>query len=105
MAAHHDSTAAPLVIDLRGEVDMDSVVEDLLEPIHTLERPLPATVVVDLRDVTFMDSTGLSGMLHVQRELRDRGSNLVIRSVPDQVNELLQLTHLHKILTVDPELP
>lgn len=102
MASHHDPTTAPLVIDLRGEVDMDSVVATLLEPIHTLEQPLPATVIVDFRNVTFMDSTGLSGMLHVHRELRDRGSNLVIRSVPDQVNDLLRLTHLHKVFTVDP---
>ncbi|MFT7834593.1 STAS domain-containing protein [Saccharothrix sp. BKS2] len=60
-------------------------------------------VVVDLQEVGFVASTGLSSLIRVHNAARDKGLELVV-VLPDEhrLSRLLWLTALSRILTVTP---
>ena len=56
-------------VDVAGEIDLYSVVE--LQRALEAISPEAARVVFDLREVTFIDSTGLAALLAAARRLLD----------------------------------
>jgi anti-anti-sigma factor len=73
----------------RGEIDLDSA--DRLTEAVVLR---PGRVVLSLEDVTFIDSSGLRGLIQAQRVLQDRGDDLVLRRPAAVVRRLLEITGL-----------
>lgn len=64
-----------------------------------------ALVVTDLRELDFIDSTGLGVLVRAHRRMMDAGNRFVLIEGGGQVRRLLELTGLHQQLTVvsDPE--
>lgn len=90
------------VVRAGGEVDMD-VAGDLLRIAVEGLAEAPA-VTIDLRDVTFMDSSGLGVLVRIRKEAAAAGKPLVLLDVPRPVHRLLtitQLTDLFEIVTSD----
>jgi anti-anti-sigma factor len=88
------------VITLSGELDA-STCRGLLEQ---LQGPPGSKVIVDLSELTFLDSSGL-GTIHVARRLaRKDGGTLVVCRPQPAVHRVLQLTGLDAwIAEWDPE--
>jgi anti-anti-sigma factor len=85
-----DGTQA-VVIGVRGELDLAS--SPALE--HELERGAASkaeVVIVDLRDLEFMDSTGLSVLVRAHQRATENGQRFGIVRGPQQVQRLLSLT-------------
>ena len=59
------------------------------------------TLVVDLRDVSFMDSPGLGTLIFCDRRQRDRGGRLVIKNPAGPVRDLLDVVRLADVLEVE----
>jgi anti-anti-sigma factor len=84
------------VVTISGEVDvaitpeLDQAVEDLTV----------AEIEIDLRDVTFMSSSGLASILRAKRHADTTGSTLRLRAPSRQVRELLDMTQLTKVFTI-----
>lgn len=57
-------------------------------------------VVLDLRQVPFMDSSGLHALIAADLRMRERGGRLVIVQGGDQIRRLLGLTGADKQLEV-----
>jgi anti-sigma B factor antagonist len=79
------------VIAVRGELDLASAPQ--LE--QELDRAWESDVeqlVIDLRTLEFMDSTGLSVIVSAHQRLSDSGRKLSIVRGPQQVQRLLDLT-------------
>jgi anti-anti-sigma factor len=64
--------------------------------------PLMADVIVDLSDVSFMDSSGLHALLHLRVSAVAAGGSLVVRSPSPQVQRLLELTRTEEMLGYHP---
>jgi anti-anti-sigma factor len=65
-----------------------------------------ATLVLDMADVGFVDSSGLGALVAIHRHLDGRGGRFVIRSVPPAVQRLFEITRLDDLLAVDgPAVP
>jgi anti-sigma B factor antagonist len=63
-------------------------------------------VVIDLRDLTFIDSTGLALLLRVNEMARDAGFRLWMVSTPeDPAQKIFRLTGTDAILPIVDELP
>jgi anti-anti-sigma factor len=84
------------LLTVRGEIDMDNAGE-LVDAIARIG----GTAVVDLSGVTFIDSTGLQGLLRAQRAARQRGDDLILRHPSTTVRRLLELTGLIDGFTVE----
>jgi anti-anti-sigma factor len=57
-------------------------------------------VVVDLSGVTFIDSTGISALIHAHQSVRPPGT-LVLRSPSPTARRLLDLTGLDQIMSIE----
>ena len=102
-----DAAAAGLrVARLAGELDV-SVYEQVSEALQALEReePRPHTVMVDLRGLTFMDSTGVRVLAEAHRRAKREGHRLTVvpgTGQPSRVIELLRLDG-HVEMVADPD--
>lgn len=79
------------VLGLHGEFDLSGI------PVfqRELERALAApaqSVALDLRDLTFMDSSGLRALIVAHNEVNDAGRRCVVVQPPQRVRELLEIT-------------
>jgi anti-sigma B factor antagonist len=83
----------PLVVHLDGEIDV-AAVEHV---VHELSRATAISddVIIDLRDVTFIDSTGV-GLL---AQALNKGATLVIDEAPTHVKRAIELAGLLEPLT------
>ncbi|MCL1944792.1 MAG: anti-sigma factor antagonist [Firmicutes bacterium] len=55
-------------------------------------------VVLQLQDLSFMDSTGIGVLLGRYKKLKTRGCNAYISSPSSQVDKLLQLSGVYNIM-------
>jgi anti-sigma B factor antagonist len=92
------------VVRVSGEFDLAAThaVEDALLSVEDGVNPV---IVLDLRGVTFLDSTGLRTITSADHRARDAGHELRIIRGPEQVQKLLYVTGMDKILPLvdDPE--
>jgi anti-sigma B factor antagonist len=61
-------------------------------------------VVIDLADVTFVDSTGLGALIVARKAARERGGSVSLVSPPPVVRRLLGSTRLHDVFAVHDSL-
>ena len=86
------------LVTVRGEVDM-ATASQLVDAIGNVA----GNPVVDLSEVTFMDSLGIRGLVQAQRALRERGHQLILRDPSPSVRRVLELTSLIDFFTVENE--
>jgi anti-anti-sigma factor len=87
---HHETLA------LVGEFDGSALApfEEAIEALMTSERP----IVIDLRRVTFIDSSGLWALILTQRICRQRGIGLLLKPGRESVQSVFEVTGLHDVL-------
>jgi anti-sigma B factor antagonist len=83
------------VVAVSGELDLDTMGE--LNDALAVENGL-ATTVVDLRGLTFIDSSGVSGVMAAARRARDVGGRLVCIPGPTQIQRVFVLTGVDTVL-------
>ena len=57
-------------------------------------------VLIDLKDVTFVNSSGLSALVSALKTVRTSGGKLSLCSVNEQVKMLFQLTRMDQVFEV-----
>jgi anti-anti-sigma factor len=82
---------------LRGELDISSA-PVLEEALGRLEAARPSLLVVDLRGLEFMDSTGLRTLVSADQRARDAGRRLAIVRGPEAVDRIFNVTRLDQRL-------
>lgn len=84
------------VVPLSGRIDASSA-----HSVNKLVREAMAEgarqIIVELRDVTFLSSSGLRALLLLARELRREGGDLVLCALQPQVAEVFHLTGFDQI--------
>lgn len=90
-----DGTRRTLV--LCGELDM-LVAPELEDAVRRLCDGESGELILDLRDLTFMDSTGLRSTLAAHELCRQSGYSFAIIPGPRQVQTLFELTGLADLL-------
>jgi anti-sigma B factor antagonist len=80
---------------LRGEVDVSTVVA-LRAAVDQLDQPQIERLALDLREVTFMDSTGLGWLAGLARG----GTAVSLHEVPPSIRKLLSITGIDGVVSV-----
>jgi anti-sigma B factor antagonist len=78
---------------LIGELDIASA-DGLEKQLAAIEVDSPATLVLDLRRVDFIDSTGLRALIAADERARSEGRRLAMVSGPEAVARVLAVTQL-----------
>jgi anti-sigma B factor antagonist len=84
-------------VALQGELDISSA-ERVEQELRRVEEKSPTMMVLDLRPLRFIDSTGLRLVLGADLRARRDGRRLVIVRGPDQVHRVFRIALLDRRL-------
>jgi len=100
-AAREGDEAGTWVLAVGGEIDVATSPE-LRRELHQLADRQPAHLVLDLRDVTFIDSSGLGVLVGALKRLREegRGDVLVLEGLQEPVRKVFDITGLTELFVI-----
>ena len=78
-----------LTIALKGEIDHHSAKDTMRIIGNKIDIYLPMVCVLDFRDVTFMDSSGIAIVIHAIRRMRELRGVVRVENVPPQPMKVL----------------
>ncbi len=103
LTASLDRVGDVAVVAVAGELDL-ATAHILQEHISAAEALAPSLLVLDLHELTFMDSTGLRIVLATDAAARRDGRRLVIVRGPDLVHRVFLIALLDKRLELVDDL-
>lgn len=89
------------MLEVMGEVDL-AVLEEFEEALAGIDCAENEVAVVDMADVTFIDSTGLSGLVSALNRCREHGGDLRLVVTHPNVEKVFRITDLHEVFTIAP---
>src|SRR5437762_624239 len=96
-------TTTPTVIVLNGALDLDTA-RFLRDRFDLVVNSGVTDVVIDLRQVSFVDATGLGILLGGLRRLHEKG-HVTVRSPPDEVRRFIDLTTFEGVVDIEGKRP
>jgi len=96
--------AGTVCVGLRGELDMEHAYT-FDEELRRVEEREPPTLVIDLRELWFMDSSGLGRLLAARRRARRARRRLVLVRGSAAVQRLLAMTAIDESFEIVSDLP
>jgi anti-sigma B factor antagonist len=87
------------VVSLRGDLDL-STAKRAEQAIEDAERAAPELLIIDLRGLSFMDSTGLRVVVSADKRAARSNRQLVIIQGPAAVRRVFEITRLGERLTI-----
>ncbi|HEY2299076.1 MAG TPA: STAS domain-containing protein [Jatrophihabitans sp.] len=91
----------PIVLRLSGDVDALTQAEYRRTADELLTTSSADRLVVDLSEVTTIDSSGLGLLVHLQALTRENGVTMVLTHVPPRAGALLKRTGLDRVFEID----
>ncbi len=91
-------------VTLQGELDLASAYA-FDRRLLAIEQTRPRMIVVDLRELTMLDSAGLARLVSAQRRARRGGWKLVLVRGGRAIHRVLQTTQLDEHFTIARDLP
>ena|SRR5699024_825494 len=87
-----------LIVRLRGEIDHHETIALRKEWQDYLQKYNISHIVLNVQDVTFMDSSGIGVLLGRYKEISEQGGQFIVCSVHPQVDRLFEMAGLYKIV-------
>jgi anti-sigma B factor antagonist len=89
------------ILAVAGEIDVATSPE-LRRELHQLADREPACLILDLSNVTFIDSSGLGVLVGALKRLReeDRGDILVLEGLQEPVRKVFDITGLTELFNI-----
>src|SRR5512142_1368750 len=94
-----DGTAT--VFKLKERKIDSSIAPELKGEFLLLCKPKVETLVIDLGDVEFCDSSGLSALLIADRKMKEHGGAVRLRNVHKKVISLLKISMLDRVFEIE----
>ena len=93
-------TTSPTTVVLTGEIDL-STARRVREALIAISNSGETSVVVDMTNVTFVDSTGLSALVGPLKRFRSMNGEIVLRSPTKGVRKVLEISGLTRVFSID----
>jgi anti-sigma B factor antagonist len=92
-----------VMIAVRGELDLASSPEFLRLVRHEVngQGPAPRALVLDLRRLDFLDSSGIGALCQIREIAHERGVELRLTDVPEHARRVLEITGLTDLFGLD----
>ena len=91
-------------VSLKGNLMSKQQIQSLLDEIDFYFSEGFKKIIIDLSDMEYMNSTGLSILINIFTQARNKGGEVVITNIPDKINQLLIITKLNSNLTLKIQL-
>jgi len=93
-----------MLLDLRGRITLGAETEALRTKLKQLLQAGHRHVILNLGEVTYLDSVGLSSLVVGFTSARKAGGDLKLLHLPRGVHQLLQITRLSTVFEVYEDL-
>lgn len=89
-----------LIISLIGRIVAGDPTAAFHELIYQAVELGSRKILVDMTDVTFIDSSGIGELVNAFLRVRNVGGRLKLTRLPEKVRELMHITHLDKVMDI-----
>ena len=89
------------VLPLEGEIDLH-VSSRVAESLRTMSEQKPARLVVDLSDVTYIDSSGLAVLIEGMQNVEAYGGKFFLAGLQDNVRSIFEIARLDQVFIIFP---
>lgn len=93
---HQEKTT---IVNLSGEIDVYTAPKFKESLINLIEEGFH-DIVVNLQEVTFMDSTGLGALVGGLKRIKPLGGSLVLICNQDKILKIFEITGLNKVFPI-----
>jgi len=88
------------VLDLSGRLTIGEGLVLVRNTIHDLLATGQKKFLLNLADVSYIDSAGLGGLISAHAIVAEQAGNLALLNLTKRVYELLQITHTDKLFEI-----
>ena len=88
------------IVELKGKITIGSGDVQLRETINKLVDSGKKNILVDMQEVTTIDSSGVGELVSAFTTATNRGAKLKLANLPAKVNDILQITQLITVFEV-----
>ncbi|MBF0555746.1 MAG: STAS domain-containing protein [Nitrospirae bacterium] len=88
-----------MVVSIAGEIDMYSS-PALRDTMLSMVKKNVATVIVNLKDVKYIDSSGIATFVEALKKMLAYKGKLKMAQVPDRVMEIFNFSKLDKVFDI-----
>lgn len=100
MSVHHlDVEQSGCVVSVSGDADLYAAANVERELVRLVEEG-KHSIVVDLSDATFIDSTMLRVLLNISKRLRPGGGELLVVCREHNIRKIFEITLLDRVFTI-----
>jgi anti-anti-sigma factor len=92
--------AGVMLMDMRGEITFGDETAALRDHVKQLLEKGYRRLVLNLREVTYMDSVGISTLVECDALARARGADIKLLRLNRRVLDLMRLTHLTTVFEI-----
>lgn len=92
---------ATITVTLHERKLNSQIVPELKGEFLILCKPKIERLVIDLKEVEFCDSSGLSALLIADRKMREHGGKVKLINVHKKVNTLIRISMLDRVFELD----
>jgi anti-sigma B factor antagonist len=88
------------VVDLRGRLVMGEESAGLRDLLRNLVSRGNKKILLNLRDLNYIDSSGLGELVSAFTNMRSQGGELKLLNLTERVHDLLQITKLYTVFDI-----
>ena len=100
MKASNRQVSGVTVVDLSGRITLGEGSTVLREAVKDLLAKGQKRILLNLGDVTYIDSSGIGELVSAFTSVRNQGGDLKLLKLTKKVHDLLQITTLYTVFDV-----
>jgi stage II sporulation protein AA (anti-sigma F factor antagonist) len=95
-----ESNRKTLIVRLKGELDHHTAEAVKIRMEHAIEHEQITHIILSLKDLNFMDSSGLGVILGRYKQVTAKGGKMVVCDINPAIYRLFEMSGLFKILAI-----
>lgn len=92
----------PNVLPLKGEIDLH-VSPVVTASLNAMIERKPERLVVDLSDVTYIDSAGLAALIQAMQSVEAYGGKFSLAGLQETVRSIFEISRLDQVFQIFPD--
>jgi anti-sigma B factor antagonist len=88
------------VIDAAGKITLGEGASTLRDELRELVKKDQKNILLNLREVTYIDSSGIGELVSAYTSITNQGGRLKLLGLTNRVKDLLQITKLYTVFGV-----
>ena len=88
-----------LVVALKGDLDINTV-KEFQDKVLSTYKALDKDIVFDLRELDYIDSTGLGAIITVFKSVQEKDKKLSVVNANKNIKKLLYITELDSLFEI-----